>query len=160
MVVDQTTIDMLRDRPVTLADLSPGDACPVTTKSSTPSADLGPMLGDGPARPVIGPTALIGIAPPENFGSEVWGGNKLLWALSESSGVALLRGRQLDGSVEARFGEGATPAAEKILDPTGRTPLNGGWFDFPGSVRLRQPGCYGFQIDVASGSSVVVISAT
>lgn len=117
------------------------------------------MLGDGSVRPVIDPQSPVGIAPPANFDSEVWGGNKLLWALSDGAGVALIRGRELRSSVEVRFDGGVMPAAEKVLDPTGKTALNGGWFDFPGYVRLRQPGCYGFQVEIANESFVIVISA-
>ena len=98
------------------------------------------MIGVAPARPVVGRDATIGIAPPANFGSEIWGGNKVLWALSgDTEGPALIHGHQLDGP-EARFDDGAVPATEKILDPTGKAALDGGWYDFPGFVRLPRRG--------------------
>jgi hypothetical protein len=116
------------------------------------------MLGSGIARPVLGAQPRIGIAPPENFGSRDWGGNKVLWALdAETSSIALLRGHQLDGALEVRFDSGAIPAEDKILDPTGKTPLDGGWYDFPGFVRLQGPGCYGFQIDREGEPSAIVV---
>ena len=60
--------------------LAPSDPCPVTTDVSTPSSDLGLMLGKGVARPVeLGASALLGIGAPKNFSSEEWGGNKDLW---------------------------------------------------------------------------------
>lgn len=118
------------------------------------------MLGVAPARPVVDADARIGIAPPANFGSEIWGGNKVLWTLSrDTEGPALIRGHQLDGPGEARFDDGPIPATEKILDPTNKVALDGGWYDFPGSVRLSTPGCYGFQIEVDGRSWTVILEA-
>jgi hypothetical protein len=91
----------------------------------------------------------------------LWGGNKVLWALSaDSVSVALVRGHQLDGPAQVRFDLGADPASDKILDPSGKTPLDGGWYDFPGAVRLERPGCYGFQVDRADETSVIVLRAS
>lgn len=118
------------------------------------------MLGTAPARPVVGADGTVGIAPPASFGSEIWGGNKVLWALSaDVDGPALIRGQRLDGPGQARFDDGALPATDKVLDPVGKTPLDGGWFDFPGFVRLAAPGCYGFQIDVDGRSWSVILKA-
>ena len=119
------------------------------------------MVGRGPARPIgLGLPARLEIAPPEDYGSQVWGGNKVLWALSsEAHCPALIRGGQLDGDSEVRFGDGDVPALEKVLDPSGKAPLAGGWYDFPGATRVRQPGCYGYQIDTAAGSTFVVFEA-
>jgi hypothetical protein len=156
----EATLRELRARPLDLPSVTEEGACPVAGVSSAPSADLGTMWGEGPVRPVLGPAPQIGIAPAENFDSAVWGGGKVLWAMSaDTSGVALIRGRQLDGATEARFDGGATPAAEKVLDPNGREALDGGWYDFPGFVRLRDPGCDGFQIDIADDSFVIVLEA-
>jgi hypothetical protein len=154
-------IDVLRSRPVKLPTVAGGAPCPVTTDVTTPSTDLGPMLGLGQARPVgLLPPAQLEIAPPENYGSHVWGGNKVLWALStEADGPALIRGGQLDGDGEVRFDKGDVPSLEKVLDPSGKAPLVGGWYDFPGATRVRGPGCYGYQIDSDAGTTVVVFEA-
>jgi hypothetical protein len=119
------------------------------------------MFGLGPARPIfLLSHAKLEIVPPKNYGSHVWGGNKVLWALSiEADGPALLRGGQLDGDGEVRFDTGDVPASEKVLDPSGKEPLAGGWYDFPGETRLRGPGCYGYQIDSEAGTTVVVFEA-
>ena len=74
-------------------------------------------------------------------------------------GPALIRGHQLDGGGEVRFDEGADPSLEKVLDPAGKAPSAGGWYDFPGATRVRQPGCYGFQIDTEAGTTFVVFKA-
>lgn len=164
-VDDLSTVDAdletLRSRPLDLPTVAEGERCPVTTAVESPSAALGPMLGTAVARPVgLGPEASLGIAPPENFDSELWGGNKVLWALSATSeGVVLVRGRQLDGSSEVRFDSGDIPSLEKVLDPTGKVPLDGGWYDFPGNTRVQSPGCYAYQIDSIEGSTVIVFVA-
>lgn len=138
-----------------------GNVCPVTVDTSAPSSDLAAMSGNGTVRPILGPHGEIVIAPPANFGSETWGGNKVLWALSvEAGGPALIRGGRLDGPEEVRFDDGSLPSEEKVLDPTGGTALDGGWYDFPGFVRLSTPGCYGFQIDTTAGSDYVIAQAT
>lgn len=120
------------------------------------------MLGRGPVRPLgLGSSAKLTIGPPADYGSQEWGGNKVMWALSaEANGPALVRGRQLDGDGEVRFNEGDVPALENMLDPSGRTPLAGGWYDFPGITRVRQPGCYGYQIDTAAGTTFVIFTAS
>jgi hypothetical protein len=138
-----------------------GQPCPVTTEVSTPSTELGNMLGSGLARPVgIGPDRHLSIGPPTNFGSDIWGGNKVLWALSvDAGGLALIRGHQLDGDAEVRFDNGAVPSLEKVLDSSGGVPLDGGWYDFPGFTRLSRPGCYGYQIDTKARTTTVVFIA-
>jgi hypothetical protein len=158
---DPGEVSKLRLRPMTLPILGAGERCPVTTEVSSPSKDIGQLWGTGPARPVLGGAPHIEIAPPANYGSKLWGGNKVLWALSaDSSNVALVRGRQLDGPAQVGFDQGDEPALQKILDPSGRTPLNGGWFDFPGAVRLEGPGCYAFQIDRGDKTWTIVFSAS
>ena len=154
------TVDQLRARPLSLPHLASGQRCPVTTGVTSPSPDLGPLLGSGPARPALGGEARLVIAPPANFGSTTWGGDKILWALAANVGPALIRGRQLDGDGRVGFDNSPTPAPEKILDPTGRTSLRGGWFDFPGSTRVEHPGCYGYQVDIGSGSTQIIFQAT
>jgi hypothetical protein len=153
-----TEVSRLRLRPLSLPSLPSGAPCPVTTDSSTPSSALGTMWGTGTARPVLGSQPRIAIAPPANFGSQSWGGNNVVGALSaDSTATALVRGHQLDGAAVARFDDGAIPPQDKILDPKGKTPLDGGWYDFPGYVRMQEPGCYGFQIDRGDAASVILV---
>jgi hypothetical protein len=155
---ESSAVSELRLRPLTLPVLGAGESCPVTREVSSPSKDLGQLWGTGPARPALGNAPHIGIAPPSNYGSKLWGGNKVLWALSaDSSRVALVRGRQLDGPALVGFDQGDVPALEKILDPRQRIALDGGWYDFPGDVRLQGPGCYGFQIDRGNKTWTIVL---
>ena len=72
-------------------------------------------------------------------------------------GPFLVRGRQLDGPRQLRFGEGPQPDAELLLSAggTARSP-DSDWFNWPSYSRLRGAGCYAYQIDSASGSQVIV----
>jgi len=160
----EAAIDALRARSVELPSLAAGRPCPATRLWTSPSADLGPLTGDGPARAALANVdgaATLTIAPAANFGSAEWGGNKVLWALDATSpGPALIRGHQLDGPNEVRFDEGAEPSAELILDPVERaTSLEGGWIDFPASMRVRAAGCYGLQVDTGSGTTALIFEA-
>ena len=154
-------VEVLRSRPVALPPMGENSVCPVTLGTSSPSSDLGALSGNGTVRPILGPGGMISIQPPTNFRSDIWGGDKVLWALSvEAGGPALIRGGRIDGPEEARFDDGAVPSTEKVLDPTGGTPVDGGWYDFPGFVRVSAPGCYAFQIDTTAGSDYVIAEAT
>ena len=52
------------------------------------------------------------------------------------------------------------PGDTLVLDPTGhRSPLSGGWFDFPGYTRVEGPGCYAYQVDVTAGTFTVTFKA-
>jgi hypothetical protein len=163
-VPTDSAIEALRSRSLNLPTLTDGEPCPVTTVWTSPSTDLGPLLGDGPARVGLGNVdgaATLTIAPAANFGSTEWGGNKVLWALDASNeGPALIRGKELGGPNEVRFNGGAEPSRELVLDPTVRsTPLEGGWIDFPASMRVRTPGCYILQIDTESGTTTLIFEA-
>ena len=104
-----------------------------------------------------------------------WGGNKVLWAVGPHvASAVLVRGRQLDGRDEVRFGMNLIPDPELVLPPpkdrgryrvvAGGIPaagdrVAGGWRAFPSETRLLHPGCYGYQIDGTTFSRVIVFSA-
>jgi len=158
-----------------------GGLCPVSTEWAQPSDDLGKMLGTGPARPVglRRDGTLDYVSPQESNvwppGSTPWGGNKVLWAVGPHvTSAVLVRGRQLDGQDEVRFGMNVIPDAELLLPAPkdhghyrrvgGRIPaagdrLAGGWRGFPSETRLLHPGCYAYQIDTRSRSEVIVFKA-
>ena len=64
--------------------------------------------------------------------------------------VFLIRGLQLDGSVELRFGRGMRPATEMTLRGPG---------SHPSTTRLRASGCYAYQIDGFRFSKLIVFEA-
>jgi hypothetical protein len=124
------------------------------------------MLGRAPARPVgIGRHGMLSYVPPRAdnaYAGSEWGGNKVLWAVAPSvKTMVLVRGRQLDGRDRVRFGMDINPEKELLMAaPTpGEHRLDGGWRDFPNATRLKHPGCYGYQVDTPSASSVIVFEA-
>jgi hypothetical protein len=154
----------LMHRPLHLPRAEPGAACPVTRGASQPTAALGVMLGDGPVRPVGVATGQLQYVAPSNdllneFHGSKWGGNKLLWAVGPTiNGDVLIRGHQVDGTGELRFGLAIAPDADLLLHGPGATSNADGWRDFPSTTRVQHPGCYAFQIDTTSTSTLVVIA--
>ena len=122
------------------------------------------MLGDGPVRPVGAENGVLPYAPPSEdplnaSPGSTWGGNKLLWAVGPTiKGDALIRGHQVDGNGELRFGLSTEPDTELLLHGAGASPNADGWRDFPSATRVQHTGCYAYQIDTASTSTIVVIA--
>lgn len=151
---------MLEQRPLQLPTLAPGSSCP-TAHGHPISPSFGLGLGDGPAYPVgLGSAGVLQYAPPANFGSHDWGGQKVLWVVNTPSypGVVLIRGHQLDGPNELRFERGDVPPSELRVTPfPGSTPE--GWTGQPSYTRVRVPGCYAYQIDGLTFSKVIIFQA-
>jgi hypothetical protein len=126
-------------------------------QSHPTASDLGSGLGSGPAYPVGLDDGVLHYAPPANFGSAEWGGQKVLWAVSpQYAGDVLVRGHQLDGLNELRFERGDVPPDElHVL----HNPAPDGWTGQPSYTRVRAPGCYGYQVDGATFSYTVVFQA-
>jgi hypothetical protein len=122
------------------------------------------MLGDGPVRPVAAAAGQLLYVAPSNdllneFHGSKWGGDKLLWAVGPTvNGDVLIRGHQVDGTGELRFGLAIAPDADLLLHGPGATSNADGWRDFPSTTRVQHPGCYAFQIDTTSTSTLVVIA--
>jgi hypothetical protein len=86
-----------------------------------------------------------------------WGALKTVWlSLPTYQGPYLVRGERLDGS--GPMGIGDLPTQRSLLVPPG-VSVNGGDGYRPGIgyVWLREPGCYGFQIDGTTFSHTVVV---
>ena len=136
----------------------------MTTGRSQPTTALGVMLGNGPVRPVGVPNGVLSYAAPSSdpmnpFRNSKWGGNKVLWAVAPSvRGDVLIRGGQLDGPGDMRFGMGTTPDTQLLLRAVDATSDTDGWRGYPSETRVQHRGCYGYQIDTASSSTVVVVS--
>src|SRR5450755_963835 len=113
--------------------------------------------GRGAVKPVG--SAQITITP---FLGSSWRGARVTWASSSGyTGPVLIRGRQLGGPGAVGFGEGHAPYDELQLLAAGmgapRGPGGGReWLSF---IRVRSPGCYAYQIDGTSFSSVAVLRA-
>jgi hypothetical protein len=142
-------------RPLRLPTLRSGDRCPVTRGHQVQRA-FANVLGDGPAYP----TDSAGTWRDSRV-ENGWYYAKVLWVASPADpGPYLVRGRQLDGPEELRFGEGPHPAAELPLPAggTASTP-DSTWFNWPSYTRLRASGCYAYQLDAQNGSHVLVFQA-
>jgi hypothetical protein len=137
------------------------------TRTGTVTRFVGPLLGRGPVYPVLGGAIAVSFAYPpargSNFAGSRWGGQKVLWVgAPASAGPVLIRGRQLDGPRAVGFGAGGVPVDEMQLLASGATSPGEppGWREWPSYTRLRAGGCYGYQVDGRSFSTVVVIRAS
>ena len=84
----------------------------------------------------------------------------MLWvSLPSYRGPVLIRGRRLDGPDELRFGEGRIPDRELRLTRTEASTQSRKGRQWPSSTRLRAPGCYGWQVDGTTFSTVIVFRA-
>jgi hypothetical protein len=146
-------------RPLHIPRLAPGALCPVTPVRPTSRERA---QGRGPVYPIGGFPALPFVYPPDPdqlfFGS-AWSGQKVLWRASTGNlGRVLIRGRQLDGAHQLRFGHALAPARELRLEQEGSRPPSG-WWSWPTTTRVRAPGCYAWQVDGAGFSRVIVFRA-
>lgn len=148
-------------RPLQLPTVSKGQPCPVTLAQHQPDPALGLVQGNGPAGPVglskAGVLQYVSPAEGTAFSDKSWGGQKVLWAANSAvDGPVLVRGGQLDGAHGVRFNDPAV--AEMLLPP--KPPITaGGWRDYPSFTRLQAPGCYAYQVDTPTGTTVIIFRA-
>jgi len=85
-------------------------------------------------------------------------GSKVLWVIAPRySGPVLIRGRQVDGSKPLWFQLGGNqPALPEMQLPPGTIP---GWRAWPSATLLTKAGCYAWQVDGTSFSTVIVFRA-
>jgi hypothetical protein len=149
-------------RPLSFPRLRPGDPCPVTAAKSMPLATTSQVfVGDGLLRlfSVDGPGIVKFGASNQRYWDAYWGGQKVLFGLAPGLSAGLVRGRQLDGTAALGFGgvvdRGDAPVDE--FHPASNP--NPTWDTDVTSLRIRTPGCYGLQIDDASGTTLIVFRA-
>ncbi|MGW0809235.1 hypothetical protein [Nonomuraea sp. NPDC002799] len=125
-----------------------------------PTALGGDTLGEGPARPVMGPVLEYTSAEPGTlFAGSGWGGAKVLWFVApDLRDPVVIKGRRLDGDSPVAFDgtQGEQLRNEIVIPPDPRAE---DWRDRPSYVRLKAPGCYALQIDTPDGSTVLVFKA-
>ena len=96
--------------------------------------------------------------------------NSQVWAAQDGviflvrpgvEGDVLVRGHQVDGPNDVRFGRGNEPDAELIFKTPAQARLStdNDWSVSFNTMRLRQSGCYAIQVDSETASSVIVFSA-
>jgi hypothetical protein len=153
-------------RPLHLPTLAPGAPCPVAKPAGGAFKRYGIArgLGPGPAYP-IGATVRF----PQIAG-ETWGKVKVLWFVAPRyRGHVLIRGHRLDGDAEVRFDATGAPS---LVTPPDELRIPAGWRAvrvpgikavgqryMPSSTRLRESGCYAYQVDGTTFSRVVVFRA-
>jgi hypothetical protein len=156
------------NRPLHLPVLAPGAKCPVATSDpAIPFASLyrvGKGLGAGPAFPILGSGSTLRYAPPINFQSARWGGQKVLWfVLPSYTGPVLIRGGRLDRPGRIGFERGNIPVLALRLDSSTVIPGGGPVPDNaryrPSYTRLTSPGCYAYQVDGTTFSRTIVFRA-
>jgi hypothetical protein len=151
-----------------LPRLRAGAPCPTSLGRRIDNDQFGgTSLGRGPVRPLIAasggdlahgvlPFRLLPSKPSSGRG---WSAVKTLW-FSEPRyrGPVFVRGRQLGGSAKLVFGEAPT-----LVDPQWppQPTRNGtkGWRQWPGGTYIRSFGCYAWQIDGTTFSTVIVFKA-
>jgi hypothetical protein len=165
---------ILAQHPLHLPALAPGSPCP-TTPASQFSPDFAAGLGDGMVYAVgAGATqGLLRYAAPVPFGRPArgWGTAEVMWVISLGyRGPVLVRGHQLDGPNPLGFDDGA----EQPIGPEDaalRIPLSAlrllphddldgiPWSGEIAYTCVRAPGCYAYQVDGVSFSSLIIFQA-
>ena len=144
----------LSSRPVELAGFSPGGPCP-TPKSKTISTVYADVIGDGP---VYGVGTKDGVIGYPDRGS--WFSLKVLWVIRDYDGPVLIRGRQVDGPNQLRFGlDAELPELRFEAGETGATVdgmLASERF-WPSYVAWSSPGCYVWQADGIGFTQTIVV---
>jgi hypothetical protein len=99
---------------------------------------------------------VLTIAPPNTPGTAFtgeYGGQKVGWLIDPDryAGPVLIRGARLDGPGhdEVRFSGGSHPADAMQLPPGASNSIIPGvdWTFWPSYTRLKEPGCYAWQVD-------------
>jgi hypothetical protein len=155
-------------RPLHLPRLPAGAVCPVShvdprVREGRSKDGSGIFIGRGPVYPGLGDNSGLLWATRYGFSGSPWFGEKVFWyVLPSYRGPVLIRGRRLDGPEWVRFNGGRLPAPELRIEPgrtvtwEGQSPGSRG---VPSTVRVREAGCYAFQIDGTNFSRVVVFVA-
>lgn len=151
-------------RPLQTPSLPPVDHCPALTARAVTidSVDIGHVLGTVPLFAKGGLTSAdtdqgFGTLSPSGDG-EV--GYKTIWyGHPDYDGPLLTRGVQLDGSSAVQFdGMGSVDGRELRLtsDNAGRDQAAPGWRLWNTRTIVSQPGCYAWQIDGETFTTIIV----
>nr|BBH88832.1 hypothetical protein KTC_35830 [Thermosporothrix sp. COM3] len=145
------TLQMLQQRPLHLPSLASGTSCPVTP-SQRVDLRFGAAQGKGPLYMIIDP------ATGATGGQDEHLLKTLVLVAPSYQGPILLRGQQLDGHHEVRFGQ--EPASSKLaLASTIKGRDDSNWLNYATYTRVRAPGCYGIQLDGASFHYQIIFKA-
>ena len=166
----------LQQRPLHFPTGTPGTPCPTSPGHRLPTGE-GMAVGSGPVYAVLGQAQSTGAeerqrqgilqyvdAHAYGTGTSGWGGMKVLWVIDvHYNGLVLIRGHQVDGPHDVRFNGGLDQLSNidalspplpalRLLGPPPET-------NWPSQTRLQAPGCYAYQVDGLTWSSVIVFQA-
>jgi hypothetical protein len=157
------------ERHLHIPSIASGAVCPVSDPETridfAALYGVGRGIGPGPVYPVHydprGPDlslVRLQFPPPPGLAGQPskWNAWKHVWIVrAVYQGPVLIRGRQLDGANDIRFGMETTPSAEHRLPARARQLA--GVFRFERTFsRVKNPGCYAYQIDGTTFSYLVV----
>lgn len=159
---DNPAFDSLVARPVNLPSATGGE-CPVTeSQLLSPTQPI--VLGTGPVYPTgLGSSATLRIAEVPAGGE--WLGNYVIWlAAPPFSGKVLIRGGRIDAEGALGFDYAPTvpvePTSDKLEFDTERTTQDpDGWWQWASYARMKEAGCYAFQVDTDDDTYTIVFKA-
>ena len=148
----------LRARPLHFPNLATGARCPVSRidrRIDFAAHGVGAGIGPGPAYPIGLSDGVLELVWNTTEFRGAWGGQKVLWWVRPGfrRTNVLVRGGRLDAPGRVRFERGALPPLEL------RVPRGTGRAGYPSYTRLREPGCYAYQIDGTGFSRTIVFRA-
>lgn len=151
--VDWTTLARRLD----VARIAPDSPCPKSS-DRTVSKAYAPALGDGPVFPVGPIDGVLSVVPRDGQYLQ-----KVLWVSAAAyQGPVLVRGVRLDGPGVVQFAVGdSEPVDEfRLMEPGAfSSDEEPGWREWPSYTVVPQLGCYAYQVDGTSFSTVVVFEA-
>lgn len=148
------------NRPLHLPVLRTGQRCPADSGERVDAGGFGGIaLGSGVVRVVVVSEGDLrrGVAVLNPPTPEGWMTLKTLWfSVPRYTGPFVVRVQRLDGQGQVALGEPGTEAP--LVVPPGPT-VNGsdGYRTSPGSLWVKAPGCYGWQVDGLTFSETVVV---
>lgn len=164
---------LLAQRALHLPSLAPGAPCPAAP-GRVIAAGLSPVLGSGPAYANAAGSAsgalIVSSATSLNLRGHDWGGQLVVWYFDPRyEGPVLIRGGALSGTGLVRFNGGldqqkyvynlpSAPLMPTLRLMADNTPGQQ-WLGWPSFTRLRDPGCYAYQVDGMTFSEVIVFQA-
>ncbi|HKP54925.1 MAG TPA: hypothetical protein VJ183_20005 [Chloroflexia bacterium] len=149
----------LHQRTLKLPMIAPGSACP-TSKGTNVAPEFGLAFGSGLIYAVLGAESDGIISYDTSRQEGGWFYHKVLWLGSpDFEGPMLVRGGQIDGPNELRFGDGANPSNELKLTTADKHVPGLGWTDWPTQTRIRSEGRYAFQVDATGFTEIIIFKA-
>jgi len=154
--------DPLLERPLEVPVLGLRDPCPVTTVE-TAVEGIRAALGDGPIYPALGGSGgILELQERNAFEGRSWLAQKTLWLSDDRyRGIAVVRGARLDAAGTLRFQTGGDILRSELRLTLDSWVFGGnpppGWRQWNSYTVFSDPGCYAYQVDGDSFTTVIVV---